>query len=59
MTALGGGRSLGSMNPIAFIETPAAVSMAVSGATADQIIRPTGLHRRLLVATRRPRHRRA
>lgn len=58
MTALGGGRTLGFMNPIAFIETPAAVRIAVLGATADPIIRPTGLHQRLLLAGRGPLHRR-
>jgi hypothetical protein len=59
MTALGGDRSLGFMNPIAFTETPAAVRIARLGATADQVVRPPGLHRRLLVATSRPRQRRA
>ena len=59
MTALGGGRNFGSMNPIAFIETTAAVRSAVLGATADPVIRPPGLHRRLLVATRRARLRSA
>jgi hypothetical protein len=59
MTALGGGRSLGCMNPIAFIETTAAVRGAVLGATPDQIVQPLGLHQRLIVATRRPRRRRA
>jgi hypothetical protein len=47
------------MNPIAFIETTAAVRGAVLGATPDQIVRPLGLHQRLIVATRRPRRRRA
>jgi hypothetical protein len=47
------------MNPIAFIETPAAVRSAVLGATPDPIIRPLGLHHRLIVATRRPRDTRA
>jgi hypothetical protein len=47
------------MNPIAFIETTAAVRSVVLRATADPIVRPPGLHRRLMVATRRPRQRRA
>jgi hypothetical protein len=46
------------MNPIAFIETTSAVRSGVLGATAEPVIRPLGLHQRLIVATRRPRYRR-